>query len=78
VVNHFVKDFTEVIESAAGAVHECIVCLEPPTITVTPYGGRLVWTLPGQNKLYVHLKDKNQIRHKKRWSQVSVLIKLFY
>ena len=37
---------------------------------ITPYGGRLVWTLPGQNKLIVHLKDKNKIRHKKRWSQV--------
>ena len=32
----------------------------------TPYGGRLVWTLPGTTKIICHLKDKNKIRHKKR------------
>lgn len=37
---------------------------------MTPYGGRLEWELPGENKLIVHLKDKDKIRHKKRWSQV--------
>ena len=40
-----------------------------PTRFPTPYGGRLVWTLPGQTKIICHLKDKNKIRHKKRWSQ---------
>ena len=35
----------------------------------TPYGGRLVYTLPGKTKMHVHLKDKSRIRHKKRWSQ---------
>ena len=69
-VNSFVKQFTEVIDLAASAVHECNIKLKNPIITLTPYGGRLIWTLPGQNKLYVHLKDKNLIRHKKRWSQV--------
>lgn len=44
--------------------------LEPPKKYVTPYGGRLEWKLPGENKLVVHLKDKDKIRHKKRWSQV--------
>lgn len=34
----------------------------------TPYGGRLTWKL-GSTELVVHLKDKNRIRHKKRWSQ---------
>ena len=29
----------------------------------TPYGGRLVWTLPGQTRIVCHLKDKNKIRH---------------
>ena len=46
--------------------------IAPPTKYPTPYGGRLEWTLPGNNKLSVHLKDKAKIRHKKRWSQVSV------
>ena len=48
-----------------------------PTKVVTPYGGQLVWILPGGNKLIVHLKDKLKIRHKKRWSQVSVLLLQF-
>lgn len=38
-----------------------------------PYGGRLVWTLPGDTKIICHLKDKNKIRHKKRWSQVMYM-----
>jgi hypothetical protein len=40
-----------------------------PTRYPTPYGGRLVWVLPGATKIICHLKDKNKIRHKKRWSQ---------
>ncbi|XP_008215122.2 chitin synthase chs-2 [Nasonia vitripennis] len=39
----------------------------------TPYGGRLVWTLPENTKMYVHLKDKNRIRTRKRWSQVMYM-----
>ena len=46
--------------------------LPPPAKIPTPYGGQLTWTLPGGNLLYVHIKDKNKIRHKKRWSQVTV------
>ena len=45
--------------------------MESPTKYPTPYGGRLEWTLPGQNRLIVHMKDKTKIRHKKRWSQVK-------
>lgn len=44
--------------------------LKPPKKVKTPYGGRLQYILPGKNKLTVHLKDKNKIRHRKRWSQV--------
>merc|ERR1719186_322911 len=39
----------------------------------TPYGGRLVWTLPGKTKIVCHLKDKIKIRHKKRWSQIMYM-----
>lgn len=46
------------------------MALKPPVKIDTPYGGRLVWTLPGDNRLFVHLKDKEKIRTKKRWSQV--------
>jgi hypothetical protein len=33
---------------------------------LTPYGGRLVFTMPGENKLVVDLKDKEKTRHKKK------------
>ncbi|XP_040909387.1 chitin synthase chs-1-like [Toxotes jaculatrix] len=39
----------------------------------TPYGGRLVITMPHGNDIIVHFKDKDLIRHKKRWSQVMYL-----
>ena len=38
----------------------------PPIKMETPYGGRIIWTLPGETKVICHLKDKNKIRHKKR------------
>lgn len=44
-----------------------------PSKVDTPYGGRLVWTLPFENKLIVHLKDKEKIRNRKRWSQVMYM-----
>ena len=40
---------------------------------LTPYGGRLEWTMPGGNKLIAHLKDNTKIRNKKRWSQVKYI-----
>ncbi|CAN9503629.1 unnamed protein product [Ophioblennius macclurei] len=43
------------------------------TIIRTPYGGRLIVTMPDGNNIIVHFKDKNIIRHKKRWSQVMYL-----
>ncbi|MGH0128417.1 UNVERIFIED_CONTAM: hypothetical protein FKN15_058311 [Acipenser sinensis] len=42
-------------------------------IMSTPYGGRICYVLPNGNHLYIHLKDKLRIRHKKRWSQVMYL-----
>lgn len=47
--------------------------IDPPIRTSMPYGGRLEWRLPGENKLIAHLKDKSKIRHRKRWSQVIPL-----
>ena len=38
-------------------------------VTKTPYGGLIVWTLPGGSVLFCHLKEKAVIRNKKRWSQ---------
>jgi len=45
--------------------------IDPPVKISTPYGGRLVWKMPGGNEIIVHLKDMAKIRHKKRWSQVT-------
>ncbi|KAG5831231.1 hypothetical protein ANANG_G00301620 [Anguilla anguilla] len=47
--------------------------LSAQKIIKTPYGGRLKYTLPHGNILYVHFKDKQLIRHKKRWSQIMYL-----
>ncbi|CAJ0568392.1 unnamed protein product, partial [Mesorhabditis spiculigera] len=47
---------------------------DPTKILVsTAYGGRLVVRLPAGTLLFVHLKDKKLIRHKKRWSQVMYM-----
>uniref|UniRef100_A0A8B9JJK8 chitin synthase n=1 Tax=Astyanax mexicanus TaxID=7994 RepID=A0A8B9JJK8_ASTMX len=48
---------------------------EPDEVSIieTPYGGRLVFVLPEGNMLYIHLKDKERIRNKKRWSQIMYM-----
>lgn len=74
VVNRFVKQFVEVIDTAASYVHQCDIKLHPPIKYPTPYGGKLEYILPGGNKLYVHMKDKIKIRHRKRWSQVIMIL----
>ena len=61
----------ETVDIAAMEVHGTECRIRPPVKYPTPYGGRLVWTLPGKTKMYVHLKNKDKIRHKKRWSQVK-------
>ena len=47
--------------------------MKPPEKISTPYGGRLTWTLPNKSKIVCHLKDKEKIRHKKRWSQIMYM-----
>ncbi|XP_065326139.1 chitin synthase chs-2-like [Pelmatolapia mariae] len=42
-------------------------------IIQTPYGGRLFINMPQGNNIVVHFKDKEHIRHKKRWSQIMYL-----
>ncbi|XP_048744160.2 chitin synthase-like isoform X3 [Ostrea edulis] len=71
--NDFVRQLMEIVDEAASAFYERKVVLDPPKKYLTPYGGRLEWKLPGDNKLIVHLKDKEKIRHKKRWSQIMYM-----
>lgn len=72
-VNQYVLDLIDSVSEAASNVHEINVKIKPPIIYSTPYGGRLVWTLPGRTKMIAHLKDKAKIRPKKRWSQVMYM-----
>ncbi|XP_048237709.1 chitin synthase chs-2-like isoform X3 [Haliotis rufescens] len=71
--NDFVKQLVRVINIAASAVHNTVMQIPAPTRIPTPYGGRLVWKLPGGNTITAHLKDKVKIRHRKRWSQVMYM-----
>ncbi|KAK7116523.1 hypothetical protein V1264_002190 [Littorina saxatilis] len=71
--NDFLVQLVNNVDEAASAIHESEVTLLPPVKIPTPYGGRLVWTLPGGNLLIAHIKDKHKIRHKKRWSQVMYM-----
>ncbi|XP_054706710.1 chitin synthase chs-2-like [Uloborus diversus] len=75
VVNSFVKELIVAVDTAAGKVYdtETFQRLEPPLKVPTPYGGRLIWRLQGDNLLIAHLKNKELIRHKKRWSQVMYM-----
>jgi hypothetical protein len=70
IVNKYVRDLMDTVDIAVSEVHSTECHIGPPVTFPTPYGGRLVWTLPGKTKMIVHLKNKDKIRHKKRWSQV--------
>nr|XP_031837547.1 chitin synthase chs-2-like [Nomia melanderi] len=69
-INQYVVTFLETMQEA---VKNLGIASLPPTKYPTPYGGQLIWTLPGKTCLTVHLKDKNKIRHRKRWSQVMYM-----
>jgi len=68
-VNQFVRLFVGCVDEAGSYIHQTNIRLRPPKKVPTPYGGRLIYTLPGKTKMIIHLKDKSKIRHKKRWSQ---------
>jgi chitin synthase len=73
VPNQFVHHFVSSINVAAAYVHGVEMTVGDPVKVPTPYGGRLVWIMPGNNKIIVHMKDKDKIRHRKRWSQVMYM-----
>ncbi|KAI8045394.1 hypothetical protein M5D96_001574 [Drosophila gunungcola] len=60
--NRFVKLLIATMDEAASEIHQTTIRLRPPKKYPTPYGGRLVWTLPGKTKFITHLKDKDRIR----------------
>eukprot|EP00091_Calanus_sinicus_P013403 TRINITY_DN29775_c0_g1_i1.p1 TRINITY_DN29775_c0_g1~~TRINITY_DN29775_c0_g1_i1.p1 ORF type:complete len:165 (-),score=33.99 TRINITY_DN29775_c0_g1_i1:138-632(-) len=60
----FCDEMRSLVISYSGAdIDENIV--DDVTITKMPYGGLLVWTLPGGSKLFCHLKEKIVIRTKR-------------
>merc|ERR1712212_547376 len=67
IMNTFVMSLITLMDQAGRDFYKgrLKACKKYPT----PYGGRLVWTLPGKTKIICHLKDSDKIRHKKRWSQ---------
>lgn len=69
VINPFVRLLVETINEAGSMFFKRKMVVKPCKKYPTPYGGRLVWTLPGKTRIVCHLKDKEKIRHKKRWSQ---------
>ncbi|XP_011310728.1 uncharacterized protein [Fopius arisanus] len=69
-INSYVKIFIKAMEKSVTNIGYLAL---PPMKYPTNYGGRLEWKLPGKTTLTVHLKDKNKIRHRKRWSQVMYM-----
>ncbi|XP_067686998.1 chitin synthase chs-2-like [Haliotis asinina] len=73
-VNKYVQRLHQAIQQACREVYPAAeIELDRPKKVKTPYGGRLEYTLPNDNKLMVHLKDSSKIRRKKRWSQVMYM-----
>ncbi|KAH9426858.1 chitin synthase I [Dermatophagoides pteronyssinus] len=72
-INEYVQTLIDVLDEAAQNVHQRYLKIKQPNIHLTPYGGRIEWTLPGRTKLIAHLKDSARIRHRKRWSQVMYM-----
>ncbi|KAL4229437.1 chitin synthase I [Mactra antiquata] len=73
VPNDFVMTLVRIMDEAASSVYGKAMTLRPPYKIPTPYGGQIIFTLPGENLMFVHLKDKTKIRHRKRWSQVMYM-----
>ncbi|XP_060897853.1 chitin synthase 1 [Labrus mixtus] len=71
LVNSYVDDLVQVVIE----VYRVFTNKEPDDVSIiqAPYGGRLMFVMPEGNMLYVHLKDKQLIRNKKRWSQIMYL-----
>ncbi|BFZ06371.1 hypothetical protein BsWGS_09409 [Bradybaena similaris] len=73
VPNNYVKELVACMDVACSSVHGKPMKVHPPTKVPTPYGGQLIWQMPGENLLFVHMKDIKKIRNRKRWSQVMYM-----
>ncbi|OPL32676.1 hypothetical protein AM593_03811, partial [Mytilus galloprovincialis] len=73
-MNIHVKTFIRELSFATWDFYEKQIELPDGGMLKTPYGARIEWTLPGENKMFIHLKDKTKVRNKKRWSQVMYML----
>ncbi|KAL6740669.1 hypothetical protein Aduo_014006 [Ancylostoma duodenale] len=73
VPNDFFHTFFDTLSELTGELVDESGLMMSRILVNTPYGGRLVVRLPAGTLLFVHLKDKKLIRHKKRWSQVMYM-----
>ncbi|CAG2190747.1 CHS1 [Mytilus edulis] len=73
-MNIYVKTFIRELSFATWDFYEKQIELPDGGMLKTPYGARIEWTLPGENKMFIHLKDKTKVRNKKRWSQVMYML----
>ncbi|VDM97219.1 unnamed protein product [Thelazia callipaeda] len=72
--NAFFKTFFSLLlELTQNEITDEISTAKDRVLVNTAYGGRLVLRLPAGTLLFVHLKDKKLVRHKKRWSQVMYM-----
>lgn len=55
-VNKFVKQLVRLMDDAASRHYGFPVKIKPCKKIPTPYGGRLIWTLPGKTQIVCHLK----------------------
>ena len=68
VVNDYVLQLIKTVKEYGEEWYGKVGCdFGAPKKILTPYGGKLEWTLPGGTKLVAHLKNKNIIRNKKRF-----------
>ena len=72
-VNEYVTQLVDLVDEAGSLHYKKKMRVKPPVKIPTPYGGRLIWTLPGKTKIVCHLKDAKKIRIKKRWSQIMYM-----
>uniref|UniRef100_A0A665UUZ0 chitin synthase n=1 Tax=Echeneis naucrates TaxID=173247 RepID=A0A665UUZ0_ECHNA len=70
-----VNDYVNCLIQVVIEVYRVFTNKEPDDVSIieAPYGGRLMIVMPEGNMLYIHFKDKNLIRNKKRWSQIMYL-----
>ncbi|KAK0423038.1 hypothetical protein QR680_007936 [Steinernema hermaphroditum] len=73
VPNAYFKQLFDLLVELTLVAEDVVAPDSQRILVTTPYGGRLVMQLPAGTLLFVHLKDKKLLRHKKRWSQVMYM-----